>query len=84
MSTYPEAGLVRLVVDGDLRLQIRPSGTEPKVKLYGEGVDVDRSVLDGLLAALAATAPDLNSCSAPGDGCRACDTEGVRGCRRVR
>ena len=31
-----EAGLVRLVVDGDMRLQIRPSGTEPKVKLYGE------------------------------------------------
>ena len=57
VSTYPQAGLVRLVVDGDLRLQIRPSGTEPKVKLYAEGVDVDRSVLDSLLAALATTAP---------------------------
>jgi phosphomannomutase len=57
VSTYPQAGLVRLVVDGDLRLQIRPSGTEPKVKLYGEGVDIDRSLLDELLAALAATAP---------------------------
>jgi phosphomannomutase len=57
VSTYPQAGLVRLVVDGDLRLQIRPSGTEPKVKLYGEGVDIERSLLDELLAALAATAP---------------------------
>ena len=50
VSTYPQAGLVRLVVDGGLRLQIRPSGTEPKVKLYGEGVDIDRSVLDRLLS----------------------------------
>ena len=57
MTTYPQAGLVRLVVEGGLRLQIRPSGTEPKVKLYGEGVDIDKSVLDDALAALAATAP---------------------------
>ena len=24
-----------------MRLQIRPSGTEPKVKLYGEGIGID-------------------------------------------
>ncbi|MFN3255583.1 MAG: phospho-sugar mutase [Ilumatobacter sp.] len=57
VSTYPEAGLVRLMLDGGVRIQIRPSGTEPKVKLYGEGVDIDVAVLDELLAALAATAP---------------------------
>lgn len=57
VSTYPEAGLVRLMLEGDVRLQIRPSGTEPKVKLYGEAVDLDPQVLHDLLAALATTAP---------------------------
>ena len=57
VSSYPEAGLVRLVVEGGMRLQIRPSGTEPKVKLYGEAVDVDQSVLADLLTSLAASAP---------------------------
>ena len=57
VSSYPEANLVRLVVDGGMRLQIRPSGTEPKVKLYGEAVDVDHAVLADLLTALAASAP---------------------------
>ena len=57
VSSYPEANLVRLVVDGGMRLQIRPSGTEPKVKLYGEGVDIDHQVLADLLAALASSAP---------------------------
>jgi phosphomannomutase len=54
---YPEADLVRLVLDGNVRLQVRPSGTEPKVKLYAQGVDLERAELDGLLAALAASAP---------------------------
>ena len=49
----PEANLVRLVLEGGTRLQIRPSGTEPKVKLYGEAVDLDPAELDRLLHALA-------------------------------
>ncbi len=38
---YPEADLLRFELDGGVRVQIRPSGTEPKVKLYGEAVDED-------------------------------------------
>ncbi len=53
---FPEASLVRLVVaNGDrrIRLQIRPSGTEPKVKLYGEAIDEDPGpYLDALVALL--------------------------------
>lgn len=40
----PEAGLVRVwlgSVGTGVRVQIRPSGTEPKVKVYGEAVDRD-------------------------------------------
>ena len=52
VQTYPEANLVRLMLDGGVRLQIRPSGTEPKVKLYGEAVDLDPAELRMLLDAL--------------------------------
>jgi len=51
-QSYPEANLVRLILDGEVRLQIRPSGTEPKVKLYGEAVDLDPAELQLLLNAL--------------------------------
>lgn len=49
VTTYPEANLVRLVLDGGIRLQIRPSGTEPKVKLYAEAVDLDPAALTTVL-----------------------------------
>ncbi len=57
VAAYPEANLVRLVLDGGVRLQVRPSGTEPKVKLYAEGVDLPAADLDTLLESLAALAP---------------------------
>ena len=57
VSSYPEANLVRLVLDGGVRLQVRPSGTEPKVKLYGEAVDLPVDELHRLLAQLAQSAP---------------------------
>jgi phosphomannomutase len=38
---FPDADLLRLVLEGGVRVQVRPSGTEPKVKLYGEAVDAD-------------------------------------------
>ncbi len=53
VQTYPEANLVRLMLDGGIRLQIRPSGTEPKVKLYGESVDLDPADLQSLLESVA-------------------------------
>jgi len=63
VRNFPEANLVRLWLseqDGrGVRLQIRPSGTEPKVKLYGEGVEVTASELDRLLEALVDVAVGL-------------------------
>jgi phosphomannomutase len=56
VRTYPEADLVRLMLDGGVRLQIRPSGTEPKVKLYGEAVDLDPAELRSILDAAARSA----------------------------
>ena len=41
VEAYPEADLLRFELEGGVRVQMRPSGTEPKVKLYGEAVDDD-------------------------------------------
>ena len=49
---FDEAGLLRLMLGDELRLQVRPSGTEPKVKLYGEGIGLDPSDYLAELAAL--------------------------------
>lgn len=49
---YPEADLLRFELEGGVRVQIRPSGTEPKVKLYGEAVDEDPAPFVEALAAL--------------------------------
>lgn len=49
---FPEADLLRFELDGGVRVQIRPSGTEPKVKLYGEAVDEDPSPFIEALAGL--------------------------------
>jgi phosphomannomutase len=49
---FPEAGLLRLQLGDELRLQVRPSGTEPKVKLYGEGLGIDAGPYLDALASL--------------------------------
>ncbi|MEO6571182.1 MAG: phospho-sugar mutase [Ilumatobacteraceae bacterium] len=49
---YPEANLLRFELDGGVRVQVRPSGTEPKVKLYGEAVDEDPQQFVDALAQL--------------------------------
>jgi phosphomannomutase len=52
VRAFPEADLLRLVLEGGVRVQVRPSGTEPKVKLYGEAVDADPTPYLDALAAL--------------------------------
>jgi phosphomannomutase len=49
---FDEAGLLRLQLGPELRLQVRPSGTEPKVKLYGEGIAIDPAPYLHSLAAM--------------------------------
>ncbi|MBI5089365.1 MAG: phospho-sugar mutase [Actinobacteria bacterium] len=49
---FAEAGLLRLQLGDDLRLQVRPSGTEPKVKLYGEGLGIEPGPYLDALASL--------------------------------
>jgi phosphomannomutase len=52
IQEFPEADLLRFDLEGGVRVQIRPSGTEPKVKLYGEAVDEDPAPFVAALAAL--------------------------------
>jgi len=52
VKEYPEANLIRFGLEGGVRVQIRPSGTEPKVKLYGEAVDEDPAPFVAALAEL--------------------------------
>jgi phosphomannomutase len=51
VTSYDEANLLR-VECGSARVQVRPSGTEPKVKIYGEGVDEDPTPLVDAMADL--------------------------------
>jgi phosphomannomutase len=53
-ESYPLADLLRFELDGGIRVQIRPSGTEPKVKLYGEAVGEDPTPYLSALADLLA------------------------------
>jgi phosphomannomutase len=51
VHAFPEADLLRFELAGGVRVQVRPSGTEPKVKIYGEAVDADPTpYVDALIA----------------------------------
>jgi phosphomannomutase len=49
---FPEANLVRFQCGPNARVQARPSGTEPKVKLYGEAINGNPIELVDALAAV--------------------------------
>ena len=51
--TLPKSNVVTLVLGEQGSVIVRPSGTEPKVKLYLTAVDSDQSKAQALLAALA-------------------------------
>lgn len=55
IEEFPQANLIRFLVgqsEQPIRLQVRPSGTEPKVKLYGEAVGSDPAALLDALSSL--------------------------------
>ncbi|MCQ2420959.1 MAG: phospho-sugar mutase, partial [Clostridia bacterium] len=51
--TLPKSNVVTLVLGDKGSVIVRPSGTEPKVKLYLTAVDLDQSKAKALLADLA-------------------------------
>lgn len=50
---FAAAGLLRMACGGSTRIQIRPSGTEPKVKVYVEVIDGPPGAADSLVVAVA-------------------------------
>ncbi|MCY7298799.1 MAG: hypothetical protein LH616_06275, partial [Ilumatobacteraceae bacterium] len=54
IAWFEEAGLLRLQLGDNLRVQVRHSGTEPKVKLYGEGIGCEPAQYLEALATLLA------------------------------
>ncbi len=54
MEDHPEANLLRFQCGDRARVQVRPSGTEPKVKVYVEVIDGDPEPLADAMASLVA------------------------------
>ncbi|MBT2500347.1 phospho-sugar mutase [Agromyces sp. ISL-38] len=50
----PPSDVLRIVLEGGARVMVRPSGTEPKLKVYIDAVSVEGSVADRRAAASAA------------------------------
>lgn len=59
VSGLPSANVVEFDVEGGNKVIVRPSGTEPKIKLYVFAKDADRAAADALLDALEAAGREL-------------------------
>ena len=59
VNGLPSANVVEFDVEGGNKVIVRPSGTEPKIKLYVFAKDADRAAADALLAALEAAGREL-------------------------
>lgn len=59
VNGLPSANVVEFDVEGGNKVIVRPSGTEPKIKLYVFAKDADRTAADALLDALEAAGREL-------------------------
>ena len=59
VNGLPSANVVEFDIEGDNKVIVRPSGTEPKIKLYVFAKDADRAAADALLDALEAAGREL-------------------------
>lgn len=59
VNGLPSANVVEFDVEGGNEVIVRPSGTEPKIKLYVFAKDADRAAADALLDALEAAGREL-------------------------
>ena len=59
VNGLPSANVVEFDVEGGNKVIVRPSGTEPKIKLYVFARDADRAAADALLDALEAAGREL-------------------------
>ena len=59
VNGLPSANVVEFDVEGGNKVIVRPSGTEPKIKLYVFAKDADRVAADALLDALEAAGREL-------------------------
>ena len=59
VNGLPSANVVEFDVEGGNKVVVRPSGTEPKIKLYVFAKDADRAAADALLDALEAAGREL-------------------------
>lgn len=59
VNGLPSANVVEFDVEGGNKVIVRPSGTEPKIKLYVFAKDADRAAADALLDALETAGREL-------------------------
>lgn len=59
VNGLPSANVVEFDVEGGNKVIVRPSGTEPKIRLYVFAKDADRAAADALLDALEAAGREL-------------------------